>query len=65
MEGVDVAYEILLCAFEKLINMADSRNETSHKYSIESVRLILPNIPKYYFCMITILKRLDLEKKQQ
>src|SRR5262249_16944211 len=41
-----------------LIEMADARNETSHNYNIESVRLIFPNIFKYYQCMTNILKQI-------
>jgi nucleotidyltransferase substrate binding protein (TIGR01987 family) len=47
---------------EVLIDMADDRNETSHNYDIEKVRIILSDVPLYYNTMVTILKK--LKKKQ-
>lgn len=44
---------------EILIDMADDRNETTHNYDIEKVRIILSDIPLYYNTMVTILKRLE------
>ena len=44
---------------EILLAMADDRNITSHNYSIEEVRKILPNIPNYYTCMKKILVQLE------
>ena len=46
-----------LCTEEQaeiLIKMADHRNATTHSYSIEQVRAILPYIPNYYACMQNI-----------
>lgn len=42
---------------EILIDMADDRNETTHNYDIEKVRIILSDIPLYYTTMVTILRR--------
>lgn len=56
-----------LCTEEEgvtLITMANNRNETSHTYSIEAVRLILPRVPQYYSCMIIILQRLKTDTKE-
>ncbi len=45
-----------------LIDMADDRNETTHTYNIEKVRIILSDIPLYYTTMVTILNKLEKEK---
>ena len=47
---------------EILINMADDRNETTHVYSIEKVRIILTDIPIYYDNMRAILKKLNYKQ---
>lgn len=44
---------------EILINMADDRNETSHNYNIEKVRIILEDIPLYYKTMLEIVNKLE------
>jgi nucleotidyltransferase substrate binding protein (TIGR01987 family) len=46
-----------------LIDMADDRNVTCHNYDIERVRLILPNIPKYYSLMAAIIDRIVKNKE--
>jgi nucleotidyltransferase substrate binding protein (TIGR01987 family) len=40
------------------LDMVDDRNETSHTYSIEESRIILSDIPRYYFVMVTVSERL-------
>jgi len=44
---------------EILIDMADDRNETTHSYSIEKVRIILTDVPLYYETMMSILIRIS------
>ncbi len=41
------------------IDMADDRNETSHTYSIESARLILSDIPRYYATIVSIVQHIE------
>ena len=38
--------------------MSNSRNATSHTYSLEEVHAILPNIPLYHECMLKIRDRI-------
>lgn len=45
---------------ETLIKMANARNATSHKYSIDEVYAILPHIPTYYHCMVNIIQKIEL-----
>jgi nucleotidyltransferase substrate binding protein (TIGR01987 family) len=40
------------------INMADNRNETSHKYSIDQARGVLAKVPLFYETMLAVTKRL-------
>lgn len=40
------------------IDMADSRNETSHKYSIEESRAVLTEVSRYYENMIIVAIRI-------
>lgn len=40
---------------EMLINMADDRNATTHRYDIIQTREILNSLPAYCQCMQTIL----------
>ena len=59
-----------LCSEEEgqlLINMADSRNVTTHEYDEESVAEICVNVAQYYDCMIKIVERVkqDLEERKQ
>lgn len=53
-----------LCTFDEgkiLIDMADDRNETSHRYSLEATRIILKDIPRYYEVMYMIVQRYEQE----
>ena len=57
-----ICVEHKLCSGEEgatLIKMANDRNITTHTYSIDEVREILPNIPKYYELMLTIVDRVE------
>ena len=51
-----------VCSLEEgsiFIDMVDSRNETSHTYSIEASRIILSDVPRYYAAMIAVVKRFN------
>lgn len=53
-----------ICTLEEgntFIDMADSRNGTSHAYSIEVSRFVLSVVPHYYGAMIAVVHRLDAE----
>lgn len=53
-----------ICTLEEgniFIDMADSRNETSHTYNVESARVILSVVPKYHGAMISVIKRFNDE----
>ena len=55
------SYKTGICTLEEAsicIDMADSRNETSHTYSIEASRVILSDIPHYYATMNNVINRL-------
>ena len=49
-----------ICSLDEgniFIDMADSRNETSHTYNIEASRLILSFIPGYQAAMLAVTNR--------
>ena len=55
------SYKTSICTLEEAsicIDMADSRNETSHTYNIEASRVILSDIPHYYTTMNNVINRL-------
>lgn len=45
---------------EMLINMADDRNSTTHRYDIVQTREILNSLPAYCECMQTILNAIKI-----
>lgn len=50
-----------ICSLDEgsiFIDMADSRNETSHTYNIEASRLILSFIPRYHATMLAVVERI-------
>jgi len=44
---------------DMFIDMADDRNETLHTCNVESMRLILPEIPEYYLTIINIVQQVE------
>jgi len=53
-----------LCTLEEgdvFIVMAEARNATSHTYSIEGSRDILPGISRYYAAMYAVVERFNKE----
>ena len=52
--------EMNICSLEEgsiFFDMADDRNETSHTYNIESTRIILVAVPRYYSAMMNVTER--------
>jgi nucleotidyltransferase substrate binding protein (TIGR01987 family) len=47
------------------LEMLDDRNETSHRYSVEAIRIILPDIPRYFEAMRTVVDRLHEKTTQK
>lgn len=41
------------------LDMADDRNETSHKYDLDSTRIILLDIKRYHEAMLVVTHRLN------